>query len=100
MAEHTETAPHPPFEPEVVEERESLWQNLKHHPMVPIGVSGMVGMVAYGAWNYKNRGNMSTSVYLMHLRVKAQSMVVGALALGATYTLIKDLFPKSKPESK
>ena len=49
-------------------------------------------MLGYGAYNFKNRGKMSTSVYLMHLRVKAQSMVVGAMALGVTYALLKDHF--------
>lgn len=101
MAEHTETAPTFEVEPEVVVQHESMWQKLRHNPMVPLGVSGMVGMVAYGGWNYKNRGSMSTSVYLMHLRVKAQSMVVGALTIGATYHLIKDLFkPPEGEESK
>ena len=47
-------------------------------------------MIAYGAAQYKNRGNMSTSVYLMHYRVKAQGVVVGALTLGVAYSLLKD----------
>jgi hypothetical protein len=51
-----------------------------------------MGMLGYGAYNFKNKGQMSTSVYLMHLRVKAQSMVVGAMALGVTYALLKDHF--------
>lgn len=33
---------------------------------------------------------MSTSVYLMQLRVGAQSAVVGALSVGVAYTLLKE----------
>lgn len=64
--------------------------------MVPLGISGTMGMLAYGIWDYKHKGQMSTSVYLMHLRVKAQSMVVGAMAVGITYSLIKDYFKELK----
>ena len=47
---------------------------------------------------YKNRGQMSTSVYLMQLRVTAQSAVVIALLGGVTYSLITQyvLSPKEK----
>ena len=53
---------------------------------------GFIGMAIHGAYNYKNRGKMSTSVYLMHLRVRAQSMVVGALVLGITYEVVRSYF--------
>merc|ERR1719318_2149014 len=39
---------------------------------------------------------MKTSVYLMHLRVKAQSMVVGAMAIGMAYSLLTDYLKKQK----
>lgn len=45
--------------------------------------------VGYGAYMYKNKGKMSTSVYLMHLRVGAQGAAVGALTCGLAYTMIK-----------
>ena len=60
---------------------------------------GFIGMGIHGAYNYKNRGKMSTSVYLMHLRVRAQSMVVGALVLGIGYSVVKNMF-FDKKESK
>ena len=62
----------------------------------------MLAAVGWGMYSYRNRGNMSTSVFLMHLRVKAQSMVVGAMALGVGYSLCKDYVfnDKKKNEGK
>ena len=54
------------------------------------GIAGTIGMIAAGAYNYKNRGTMRTSIYLMHLRVRAQGMVVGAITIGVTYNLLRD----------
>ena len=54
------------------------------------GILGTVGALAYGAYAYRNRGPMSTSRYLMRLRVIAQSMVVGAIMVGVGYTAIKE----------
>ena len=50
--------------------------------LVFAGVGGLLGAVAYGIYGYRNRGNMSTSVYIMHFRVIAQGMVVGAITIG------------------
>lgn len=44
-------------------------------------------MAGWGAYNYKNRGKMTTSMYLMQLRVMAQGTVVGALCLGLIYSM-------------
>jgi hypothetical protein len=63
------------------------------------GIAGMLGMVATGAYNYKNRGSMSTSIYLMHLRVRAQGMVVGAITIGIGYSILRDyVFHKEEHE--
>lgn len=78
---------------------EKLITKIKKNPMVPLGIAGMIGMVAYGGWNYRNRGNMKTSVYLMHFRVRAQSMVVGAMTLSVAYSLLNEyVFNKDKSE--
>ena len=37
---------------------------------------------------------MSTSVYLMHLRVKAQSMVVGAMTIGVAIQMCRTLYDR------
>lgn len=52
-----------------------------------IGIAGFVTMVGLGAYNYKNRGTMSTSMYLMQLRVASQGTVVGTLCLGLMYSI-------------
>merc|ERR1712071_212942 len=62
----------------------------------------LAGAVAYGIYSFKNKGAMSTSVYLMKFRVIAQSMVVVALGAGVTYSMFNDyVLPKfSKTEAK
>ena len=45
-----------------------------------------------GIVKYKNRGDMSPSVFFMKYRVAAQGAVVGALSLGLAYTLADRYF--------
>jgi hypothetical protein len=52
-------------------------------------------MLGYCVYNYKNRGAMSTSVYVMQTRVMAQAVVVGAMTVGVTYSIIRDTWNKS-----
>lgn len=48
-------------------------------------------------YQYKNRGEMSTSVYLMRFRVIAQSAVVLTLGLGISYSMfMTHVLPKFK----
>lgn len=54
------------------------------------GLLGLVGVCGFGAYKYKHRGGMSTSVFLMQLRVAAQGTVVTALTVGLAYTLAKE----------
>lgn len=77
------------------EQKLKFIEKAKKEPFVPIGIAGTLAMIGYGIYDYKNRGGMSTSVYVMQYRVKAQSVVVGALALGVTYSVLRDLW-KSK----
>lgn len=51
------------------------------------GLAGFAGVVAFGAYNYKNRGTMATSMYLMQLRVAAQGTVVGIISIGLFYQI-------------
>ncbi|XP_074653307.1 HIG1 domain family member 1A, mitochondrial-like [Tubulanus polymorphus] len=69
----------------------------KEAPFVPIGLAGLVAALGYGAYAYKNRGNVSTSVYLMSLRVRAQAMVVGAITIGVGYSLFKTFYEEHRP---
>ncbi|KAG8223388.1 hypothetical protein J437_LFUL002633 [Ladona fulva] len=69
---------------------EKLARKAKDAPFLVVGILGLIGACGYGVYAYKNRGKMSTSVYLMQLRVGAQGAVVGALTLGVAYNLIRE----------
>ncbi|XP_004922993.1 HIG1 domain family member 1A, mitochondrial-like [Bombyx mandarina] len=75
---------------------EKLARKSKESPFMVIGITGLVAAVGYGAYAYKRRGAMSTSVFLMQFRVIAQGTVVGALTAGMMYTLYKNHFNKLK----
>lgn len=50
---------------------------------------------------YKQRGEMSTSVYLMKFRVVAQSAVVCTLGVGIAYSMFNDyILPRIQQEKK
>lgn len=53
-----------------------------------VGMAGFFGVAAFGLYNFRNRGKISTSVYLMQLRVAAQGTVVGTLCLGLIYSMV------------
>ncbi|KAK6183476.1 hypothetical protein SNE40_010952 [Patella caerulea] len=79
-----------------------LWRKTKEAPFVPIGILGLIGACIYGAKTYKNRGGMSTSVYLMQYRVIAQGMVVGSITLGMCASIAQKIYNRknSDPDSK
>ncbi|KAK7791374.1 hypothetical protein R5R35_007911 [Gryllus longicercus] len=74
---------------------EKLARKAKEAPFVPIGLLGFAGVVAYGAYKYKYRGGMSTSVFLMQLRVAAQGTVVACLTAGLAYGMARQYLFKS-----
>ncbi len=64
------------------------------------GLAGCIGAVIYGAYQFKNKGEMSTSVYLMKFRVVAQAAVVVTLGVGVGYSMIdKYVLPKFQTEA-
>lgn len=63
-------------------------------------MAGFLGVVAFGAYNYRNRGTMATSMYLMQLRVAAQGTVVGTLSIGLLYQIYKRLEHRWYPENR
>ncbi|XP_060138320.1 HIG1 domain family member 1B isoform X2 [Zootoca vivipara] len=73
-----------------------LLQKARKSPLVPAGMMGFVAVAAYGLYRLKARGSMKMSVHLIHTRVAAQACVVGAITLGAVYSMYKDHFPKQK----
>jgi hypothetical protein len=97
MAESKTQVSNPYAEPT---QMERISKKAKDAPFVPIGIAGMVGAVVYGIYSFNKRGQMSPSVYLMHLRVRAQGMVVGAITLGIGYSLFKDYIWKKDEHLK
>lgn len=76
-----------------------LARKSKDSPFMIIGILGLIGVCGWGAYAYKKRGKMSTSVFLMQMRVAAQGTVVSALTIGLAYTLAKEhLFKDKKKE--
>lgn len=75
---------------------EKLMRKTKESPFMVLAIAGCAGAVGYGGWAYKNRGAMSTSVFLMQFRVIAQGTAVGALCAGMVYTLYNNHFNKPK----
>lgn len=56
-----------------------------------LGFTGLIGALGYGVYAYKTRGPaMTTSRYLMRLRVIAQSMVVGSIVVGVAISQFRD----------
>uniref|UniRef100_A0A3B1K9N6 HIG1 hypoxia inducible domain family member 1A n=1 Tax=Astyanax mexicanus TaxID=7994 RepID=A0A3B1K9N6_ASTMX len=62
-----------------------LVRKAKESPFVPIGMAGFLAVVAYGLYKLKSRGDTKMSVHLIHMRVRAQGFVVGAMTLGKDY---------------
>ncbi|XP_063546157.1 HIG1 domain family member 1C-like [Cydia strobilella] len=78
---------------------EKLARKSKDSPFMIIGILGLIGVCGVGAYKFKTRGKMSTSVFLMQLRVAAQGTVVSCLTIGVAYTLAKQhLFKDTKKD--
>ncbi|XP_058229412.1 HIG1 domain family member 1A, mitochondrial-like [Hemibagrus wyckioides] len=67
-----------------------LMRKAKESPFVPVGMAGFLGVVAYGLYRLKSRGETKMSVHLIHMRVRAQGFVVGAMTLGVMYSMYKE----------
>lgn len=75
---------------------DKLARKARESPFMLIGLAGLVAVCGIGAYKYKTRGEMSTSVFLMQLRVAAQGTVVGALSLGLAYSMANEYIFKKK----
>ncbi|XP_030029709.1 HIG1 domain family member 1A, mitochondrial [Manduca sexta] len=76
-------------------QKEKLIRKSKESPFMVVAIAGLVTAVGFGAYSYKRRGAMSTSVFLMQFRVIAQGTAVGALTAGMTYTLYNTYINKT-----
>lgn len=54
-------------------------------------MAGFLGVVAYGLYRLKSRGDTKMSVHLIHMRVRAQGFVVGAMTLGKRHVYSESL---------
>lgn len=62
------------------------------------GIAGLLVVCGIGAYKFRRRGDMMTSMFLMQLRVAAQGAVVGTLSLGLLYTMASRYLFKSEPD--
>lgn len=70
-----------------IDDKQKFMSKAQKEPFVPLGFVGLIGAIGYGVYAYRNRGPaMTTSRYLMRLRVVAQSMVVGSIMVGVGVT--------------
>ncbi|KPJ13791.1 HIG1 domain family member 1A [Papilio machaon] len=78
---------------------ERLSRKSKESPFMVFGLAGLASAVGYGVYSFRNRGKMSTSVYLMQFRVISQGIAVGAITVGMAYTLYNNHFNKPRPNA-
>ncbi|XP_048221406.1 HIG1 domain family member 1B [Perognathus longimembris pacificus] len=69
---------------------EKFLRKTRESPLVPIGLGGCLVVAAYGIYRVKARGSTKMSIHLIHTRVAAQACAVGAIMLGAVYTMYRD----------
>lgn len=68
--------------------------------MIVLGIVGCLAACGYGAYKYRTRGEMSTSVFLMQLRVAAQGTVVASLTGGIAYTMAQEYLFNKKDKTE
>uniref|UniRef100_A0A8D0XMA4 HIG1 domain-containing protein n=3 Tax=Sus scrofa TaxID=9823 RepID=A0A8D0XMA4_PIG len=69
---------------------EKLLRKTRESPLVPVGLGGCLVVAAYRIYRLKARGSTKMSIHLIHTRVAAQACAVGAIMLGAVYTMYRD----------
>lgn len=80
--------------------RKKTWDKMKENPFVPAGVLGFFAVAIYGIKNYKNQKMTNPTAYFGSLRVMAQGMVAGAIAIAASADAIKYFVNEFKGEKK
>ncbi|XP_069883990.1 HIG1 domain family member 1B [Dipodomys merriami] len=78
---------------------EKFLRKTRESPLVPIGLGGFLVVAAYGIYRLKARGSTKMSIHLIHTRVAAQACVVGAIMLGAVYTMYRDFSKRMAQDS-
>ncbi|CAL4062332.1 unnamed protein product [Meganyctiphanes norvegica] len=76
-----------------------LARKAKDAPFMIVGLIGLAGVVGYGIYGFRNR-QIKTSVYLIHMRVAGQGLVVSALTVGVAHKLFMEhVYPRYWPET-
>ncbi|XP_036923330.1 HIG1 domain family member 1B isoform X2 [Sturnira hondurensis] len=78
---------------------ERLLRKTRESPLVPIGLGGCLVVAAYRIYRLKARGSTKMSIHLIHTRVAAQACAVGAIMLGAVYTMYRDHIKRTAQDS-
>ena len=61
--------------------------------LINLGMTGLLGVVMYSIYNFKNKSpGTKTSVYVIQTRVAAQGFVIACLTVGLGYKLINSYF--------
>ncbi|KAJ1072362.1 hypothetical protein K5549_017607, partial [Capra hircus] len=79
---------------------EKLLRKTRESPLVPIGLGGCLLVAAYRIYRLKARGPTKMSIHLIHTRVAAQACAVGAIMLGAVYTMYRDYIKKTAQDTR
>ncbi|XP_027728637.1 HIG1 domain family member 1B isoform X1 [Vombatus ursinus] len=74
---------------------DKLLRKTRESPLVPVGLGGCLVVTAYGIYRLKARGPLKMSLHLIHTRVAAQACAVGAIMLGAVYTMYCDYIKRT-----
>ncbi|XP_077020256.1 HIG1 domain family member 1B [Tamandua tetradactyla] len=78
---------------------EKLLKKTREFPLAPIGLGGCLVVAAYRIYRLKARGPTKMSIHLIHTRVAAQACAVGAIMLGAMYTMYRDYFKRTAQDA-
>lgn len=79
---------------------EKLLRKTRESPLVPIGLGGCLLVAAYRISRLKARGSTKMSIHLIHTRVAAQACAVGAIMLGAVYTMYRDYIKRTAQDTR
>ncbi|XP_062937285.1 HIG1 domain family member 1B [Cynocephalus volans] len=74
---------------------ERFLRKTRESPLVPIGLGGCLVVAAYRIYRLKARGSTKMSIHLIHTRLAAQTCAVGAIMLGAVYTMYRDYIKRT-----
>ncbi|XP_039702694.1 HIG1 domain family member 1B [Pteropus medius] len=78
---------------------EKFLRKTRESPLVPIGLGGCLAVAAYRIYRLKSRGSTKMSIHLIHTRVAAQACAVGAIMLGAVYTMYRDYIKRTAQDT-